>query len=105
MVTWHLGCTAEEAPSAGAHQTDGGAVIVSFSILVMLRNVAADMDMCNGTRLFVRAALRNVLNVEVIRTGQRMYLPKLSCTSTSESGLPFILRRSGRAHVRRSADR
>ena len=63
------------------------------AVLLLLRNVAPDLGLCNGTRVLLKGVLREALEVQVMRTGKRIFVPRVVMTSTQESGLPFQLRR------------
>ena len=50
------------------------------AVVILTRNIALDEDLCNGTRVF--------------RTGRTHFIPRLTTTSTDESGLPVVLYRT-----------
>ncbi|XP_075476559.1 uncharacterized protein LOC142517926 [Primulina tabacum] len=66
------------------------------SPIMLLRNVAPELGLCNGTRLICRSLGRNFIHAEII-TGPhkvtRFFLHRMPLKSEDNSGLPFELTR------------
>ncbi|XP_073034937.1 uncharacterized protein [Primulina eburnea] len=66
------------------------------SPIMLLRNVAPELGLCNGTRLICRGLRRNFIDAEII-TGPykctRFFLHRMPLKSEDTSGLPFELTR------------
>jgi ATP-dependent DNA helicase PIF1 len=63
--------------------------------IILLRNLAPSLGLCNGTRLICRAFQNKVIDAEVItgsHVGSRVFIPRMSL-SPSDSNLPFNLNR------------
>ncbi|XP_073039060.1 uncharacterized protein [Primulina eburnea] len=66
------------------------------SPIMLLRNVAPELGLCNGTRLICRSLGRNFINAEIItgpHNGTRFFLHRMPLKSEDNSGLPFELTR------------
>ncbi|XP_073152408.1 uncharacterized protein [Henckelia pumila] len=64
--------------------------------LMLLRNVAPELGLCNGTRLICRTLGRNFIDAEIItgpHKGMRYFLHRMPLKSEETSGLPFELTR------------
>ncbi|XP_073151981.1 uncharacterized protein [Henckelia pumila] len=64
--------------------------------IMLLRNVAPELGLCNGTRLICRNLYRNFVDVEIIagpHKGTRYFLHRMPLKSELDSGLPFELTR------------
>ena len=63
------------------------------TVPMTLRNLAPDVGLCNGTRVQVLRTFEQSIQVQILQTGQRCFVPRITMTSTEESDLPFILQR------------
>lgn len=66
------------------------------SLIMLLRNVAPELGLCNGTRLICRGLGRNFIDAEIItgpHKGTRFFLHRMSLKSEENSGLPFEVTR------------
>ncbi|XP_073036896.1 uncharacterized protein [Primulina eburnea] len=66
------------------------------SPVMLLRNIAPELDLCNGTRLICRSLGRNFIDAEIItgpHKGTRFFLHRMPLKSEDNSGLPFELTR------------
>ena len=63
------------------------------TVLMTPRNLAPDVGLCNGTRVRVLRTIVHSIQVQILQTGQRCFVPRNTMTSTEESDLPFILQR------------
>ncbi|XP_073046401.1 uncharacterized protein [Primulina eburnea] len=66
------------------------------SPVMLLRNVAPELGLCNGTRLICRILGRNFIDAEIItgpHKGNRYFLHRMPLKSEDNSGLPFELTR------------
>ncbi|XP_073138532.1 uncharacterized protein [Henckelia pumila] len=64
--------------------------------IMLLRNVAPELGLCNGTRLICRNLGRNFIDAEIItgpHKGTRYFLHRMPLKSEENSGLPFELTR------------
>ncbi|XP_073120390.1 uncharacterized protein [Henckelia pumila] len=64
--------------------------------IMLLRNVAPELGLCNGTRLIFRNLYRNFIDAEIIvgpHKGTRYFLHRMPLKSELHSGLPFELTR------------
>ncbi|XP_073133484.1 uncharacterized protein [Henckelia pumila] len=64
--------------------------------IMLLRNVAPELGLCNGTRLICRNLGRNLIDAETItgpHKGTRYFLHRMPLKSEDNSGLPFELTR------------
>ncbi|KAG6527881.1 hypothetical protein ZIOFF_010015 [Zingiber officinale] len=64
--------------------------------IMLLRNVAPELGLCNGTRLICRSLGRNFINAEIItrpHKDTRYFLHRMPLKSEENSGLPFELTR------------
>ncbi|XP_073030705.1 uncharacterized protein [Primulina eburnea] len=62
------------------------------SPIMLLRNVAPELGLCNGTRLICHDLCRNFIDVEIITgpyKGTRFFLHRMPLKSEDNSGLPF----------------
>ena len=64
------------------------------AVMILTRNIALDEDLCNGTRVYVLRTFASAVEVYVFRTGRTHFIPRLTTTSTDESGLPVVLYRT-----------
>jgi hypothetical protein len=63
--------------------------------VMLMRNLNALGGLCNGTRMICRGFRPHVIEAEIIsgsHIGQRVFLPRISLTTT-DTDLPFQLRR------------
>lgn len=63
--------------------------------VILLRNLNTKMGLCNGTRLKVKRLFARFVECEVttgVSSGQRVLIPRITCTSLSKQ-LPFTLAR------------
>ncbi|XP_075489507.1 uncharacterized protein LOC142528350 [Primulina tabacum] len=66
------------------------------SPIMLLRNVAPELGLCNGTRLICRRLGRNFIDADIItgpHKGTRFFLHRMPLKSEDNSGLPFELTR------------
>jgi ATP-dependent DNA helicase PIF1 len=64
--------------------------------IILLRNLASNMGLCNGTRLIVKALFAHLIHAEIaIRNlkGKSVYIPKIPLIP-SDTGLPFDFKRN-----------
>ena len=64
------------------------------AVMILTRNIALDEDLCNRTRVYVLRTFASAVEVYVLRTGRTHFIPRLTTTSTDESGLPVVLYRT-----------
>ena len=65
-------------------------------VLMVLRNYAPHLGVCNGTRVLLREIGRRILTVQILtgpRQGDAVVLPRICCESTCDNELPFAFRR------------
>ncbi len=62
------------------------------AIIMLLRNLDLRRNLCNGTRLTVHKLHRNVIEADVIGTGQRVLIPRIKLRP-SDASLGFQLER------------
>ncbi|XP_073139039.1 uncharacterized protein [Henckelia pumila] len=73
--------------------------IISLKVgcpIMLLRNVAPELGLCNGTRLICRNLGRNFIDAEIItgpHKGTRYFIHRMPLKSEENSGLPFELTR------------
>ena len=68
----------------------------SGALVMLLRNYSSQKGLCNGTRAVVRDMWHRFLQVEIATgrfKGQMHLLPRIVCSSTGETDLPFVLRK------------
>ena len=65
------------------------------AVLMTPRNLAPDVGLCNGTRIRVLRTFEHSIQVQILQTGQRCFVPRITMTSTEECDLP-----SGDARLR-----
>ena len=66
------------------------------SVLMVIRNYAPFLGVCNGTRVTVREMKRRLLKVLILtgpKHGNEIHLPRICCDSAEDTDLPFALRR------------
>ena len=64
--------------------------------IILLRNLNPSGGLCNGTRLIVTGFGERVIQAKIlsgIHQGISVFIPRISISTTSSSGLPFTLRR------------
>ncbi|CAF0714504.1 unnamed protein product [Brachionus calyciflorus] len=64
--------------------------------IILLRNIASNMGLCNGTRLIVKSLHTNLIEAEIaigILKGKKVFIPKVPLMP-SDSGLPFDFKRT-----------
>ena len=64
--------------------------------IILLRNLDPSAGLCNGTRMIITGLRDHVLEARVLtgsHAGTTAFIPRISLSSSSSSGLPFILRR------------
>jgi len=64
--------------------------------IILLRNLDRTAGLCNGTRLIVTGFGKRVIEAKIlsgIHRGKSAFIPRISISTTSLSGLPFTLRR------------
>ncbi|KAG8383604.1 hypothetical protein BUALT_Bualt04G0031200 [Buddleja alternifolia] len=64
---------------------------------MLLRNVAPELGLCNGTRLICRNLARNSIDAEIMtgpHIGTRYFLYRMPLKSEENSGLLFVLTRA-----------
>ena len=66
------------------------------SLLIVLRNYAPHLGVCNGTRVVVAKLGTRMMTVRIVtgaRSGDEVLLPKIACDATADTDLPFAFRR------------
>ena len=64
--------------------------------IILLRNLDPTAGLCNGTRLIITAFGDRVIQAKIlsgIHRGKSAFIPRISVSTASSSGLPFTLRR------------
>ena len=70
-------------------------ILAPGALIMLLRNIDADVGLCNGVRAVVLQALPHVLDVVILsgtKAGKRVYIPRVTLAPKNPD-LPFILRR------------
>ena len=65
-------------------------------VLMVLRNYAPHLGVCNGTRVELLEIGRRIMKVRILtgpRQGDEVHLPRICCDSTCDNDLPFAFRR------------
>ena len=66
------------------------------AVLMVIRNYAPHLGVCNGTRVRVLNIGRRLLHVVILtgpKRGHEVYLPRFCCDAAEDTDLPFALRR------------
>ena len=64
--------------------------------IILLRNLDPSSGLCNGTRLIVTGFGEKVIQAKIlssIHQNKSVFIPRISLSTASSSGLPFTLRR------------
>ena len=68
------------------------------TVLMVVRNYAPFLGVCNGTRAMVRELGRRLLKVLILTTPKhdnKLHLPRMRCDSAEDTDLPVALRTYG----------
>jgi ATP-dependent DNA helicase PIF1 len=64
--------------------------------VILLRNLDPANELCNGTRLVVRACQRNSIDAEIVlgqHAGKRVFLPRIPLCPSDDQMFPFQFKR------------
>ena len=69
--------------------------ICEGAVLMVIRNYAPHLGVCNGARVMVREMGRRLLKVVILtgpKCGDEVRLPRICCDAAEDADLPFPLR-------------
>ncbi|XP_077215616.1 uncharacterized protein LOC143850234 [Tasmannia lanceolata] len=64
--------------------------------IILLRTINRNLGLCNGTRLICKATHRHIIEAELVfgpQAGIRVFIPRFTLQSSTDSGLSFVLQR------------
>lgn len=63
------------------------------AIVMLIRNICQQLDLCNGTRLKIVSMSNNMLTCQILNSTQMVFLPRMLLTSSKDAGYNFKINR------------